>query len=249
MLLLVFIGCVEYSIDKPTELEPGSEILLDSGIPAPIAEAPVYANTAGRLYEVEPATGETLTVGDFRDASGKIDGFVDIAIDLEGRMFGGTFDAIYSVDPTTAEVTHLCDTDDELYAMTFTSEGELIGGGPENLTLIDVDADCSSEALISEPIFETSGDLVGLPDGFLYWTVIGEDSDQLVRLDPQTGLYAPVGALGYSQLFGLGYDQGELFGFSASGEIIAISPESAQSSLRSSGSLSWWGATTNPVIW
>ncbi len=249
MLLLILISCVEYSIDKPTDLELGSDVFLDSGIPAPIAEAPVYANTAGRLYEVVPETGEAVTVGDFRDDSGKIDGFVDIAIDLEGRMFGGTFDAIYTIDPTTAEVSHLCDTDVELYAMTFTDAGELIGGGPENLTIIDVDADCSSTELISDPIFETSGDLVGLPDGFLYWTVIGEESDVLVRLDPETGLFAPVGSLGYSQLFGLGYDQGELFGFSASGEIVAISPESAESSLRSIGSRSWWGAPTNPVIW
>ena len=94
-------------------------------------------------------------------------------------------------------------------------------------------------------MFETSGDLVGLPDGYLYWTVVGDESDQLVRLDPNSGLFAPVGSLGYDQLYGLGYDEGELFGFSASGLIVAISPDSATTSLRSSGSLSG-GERDNP---
>jgi len=62
-------------------------------------------------------------------------------------------------------------------------------------------------------------------------------------------MFAPIGTLGYEKLFGLGYDEGELFGFSAQGEIVAISPDSAGTSLRSSGSISWWGATTNPVVW
>jgi hypothetical protein len=249
MILLLSIGCVEYALNHPAEVELADETWMDSGILGPIAEAPVYANTAGRLYEVVPATGETSTVGDFRDAAGKIDGFVDIAIDLDGRMFGGTFDAIYRIDPSTAEVEHICDTEVELYAMTFTSTGELIGGGPETLTIIDVDGGCGVEDLVSNPMFETSGDLVGLPDGYLYWTVLGEESDALVRLDPETGMFSPVGSLGYEQLYGLGYDQGELFGFSAQGQIVAISPDSADVSLRSTGSLAWWGATTNPVIW
>jgi hypothetical protein len=249
MILLLSIGCVEYAINRPAEVQLADEIWMDSGVLGPVAQAPVYANTAGRLYEVEPSTGETSTVGDFRDAEGKIDGFVDIAIDLEGRMFGGTFDAIYRIDPGTGEVEHLCDTEVELYAMTFTSTGELIGGGPESLSIIDVDRDCQAEDLVPDPVFETSGDLVGLPDGYLYWTVLGDDSDHLVRLDPENGMLSQVGALGYEQLFGLGYDDGELFGFSAGGEIVAISPETAEVSLRSSGTLAWWGATTNPVIW
>ena len=119
----------------------------------------------------------------------------------------------------------------------------------DSLTVIDVDDNCSTTALIENPMFETSGDLVGRPDGYLYWTVIGEDSDQLVRLDPNSGLFAPVGSLGYDQLYGLGYDEGELFGFFCEWSIVAIAPDSAVTPLRSSGSSSWWGATTNPVVW
>ena len=243
------LGCVEYALNNPAEVELGSDVYMDTGIRGPVASAPVYANTSGRLYEVEPNTGETLTIGDFRDASGKVDGFVDIAIDLDGRMFGGTFDAIYRVDPNSGEVEVICSTDVELYAMTFTSDGRLIGGGPESLTIIDIDDNCRVEDLLSDPFFETSGDLVGLPDGYLYWTVIGEESDELVRLDPDSGMFSPVGSLGYEQLYGLGYDDGELFGFSAEGQIVAISPDSGTTELRSSGSLAWWGATTNPVVW
>ena len=249
MLWILLVGCVEYDLGSSNEREFRGQLFLETGISAPIAQAPVYANTSGRLYEIDPSTGETITVGDFRDEQGKIDNFIDIAIDLNGRLLGGTFDAIYSIDPTTAEVSHLCDTEAEMTAMTFTSNGELIVGGPDSLTFVDLEYNCEIDALIVDPIYQTSGDLVGLPDGYLYWTVIGDSADELVRIDPSTGMFAPVGELNFEQLYGLGYDQGELFGFSAQGEVVVISPDSAESSLRSVVDLSWWGATTNPVVW
>ena len=138
-------------------------------------------------------------------------------------MFGGTFESIYRIDPDTAEVDRLCDTEVELYAMTFTSDGRLIAGGPDSLTVIDVDDNCSTTALIENPMFETSGDLVGLPDGYLYWTVIGEDSDQLIRLDPNSGMFAPVGSLNYEQLYGS--VRRRAVRLSASGQIVAIAPD------------------------
>ena len=99
------------------------------------------------------------------------------------------------------------------------------------------------------PAYETSGDLVGLPDGYLYWTVLGGTNDELVRVDPVTGAAFWVGAVAGSRLFGLGYDDGTLYAFSSDGSILSIDPTTAATTVVSSDTTSWWGATTNPVVW
>jgi hypothetical protein len=274
MLLLVAIGCTEYGIQgaKPDNLgaEPDTaapEVEVDTAEPLdtaepqdtaepandeepPPASAPVYANTGGQLYEVEPSTGARTLIGTFTDASGAaITPFVDIAIDLEGRMYGGTFEALYQIDPSTARVTEICETDVGMVALTFTSDGELIAGGDDGVNIINV-ANCRVTPLVTEGNYQTSGDLVGLPDGYLYWTVETSSRDGLVRVDPLTGDTTWIGDTGYSKIFGLGYDDGELFGFNSWGETITISPSTAAASvLAKDDAMSWYGATTNPVQW
>ena len=83
MILLLAIGCVEYaintlwslpsaqtspyrhSVEWDTSASEDTGNLVDS-VTGPIASAPVYANTSGRLYEVEPSTGEAITIGGSR---------------------------------------------------------------------------------------------------------------------------------------------------------------------------------------
>ena len=258
----MLLGCIDYQITNPDDevIEPIEEeetivdpIVEDEEPDEPVAEAPVYANTSTELYEVEPVSGETLHVGSFHDAEGAaVENFIDIAIDLSGRMYGGTFTSLYSINPTTAEVRWVCDLDVDMTALTFTSEGVLFAGGEDEVTEIDVDH-CAVSSLLSQAPYETSGDLVGLPDGYLYWTVRGDgDSgmDELVRIDPNSGFTQYVGVIAASKLFGLGYHEGQLYGFSKFGEIVRISPSEADSEVTSvDESIGWWGATTNPVVW
>ena len=189
-------------------------------------------------------------VGVFTATSGTINSsFVDIAIDLEGKMYGGTFDALYRIDPSTAEVSEICSPDAGMVALTFTSDNELIAGGDDGVNIINI-TNCRVTELVTEGNYETSGDLVGLPDGYLYWTVENGSRDGLVRIDPLTGQTTWIGETGYSSIFGLGYDEGELLGFNSWGETISISPTTAASSvLTSDDGVSWYGATTNPVEW
>ncbi len=214
----------------------------------PIAEAPVYANTTDQLFEVDPETGARTLVGTFNLAGTPVDSMVDIAIDLTGRMYGGTYEALYQIDPTTAALAKICDTDLRPYALAFTSDGRLFAGAGTEIVRVDLQT-CAAFPLATSGGFETSGDLVGLPDGFLYWTVRGVSSDELVRVDATTGAAFWVGPIVEDRLFGLGYEQGQLYGFSSDGEIVRIDPGNAASTVLSSDGTSWWGATTNPVVW
>ena len=208
----------------------------------------MYANTTDQLFEVDPETGTRVLVGTFNLAGAPVDSMVDIAIDLTGRMYGGTYDALYQIDPTTAALSKICDSDLRPYALAFTSDGVLYAGAGPDIVRVDL-VTCASFPLATAGSWETSGDLVGLPDGFLYWTVRGAVSDELVRVDPMTGGAFWVGPVVEDRLYGLGYDQGQLYGFSSDGEIVRIDPGDATSQVLSVDATAWWGATTNPVVW
>ena len=250
---LLLAGCVDYGFSETTDLEvpykdPPPEdtaAAQDTGV---VAEEPVYANTSDALYSVDPASGELDLIGSFMQNGQPVEYFIDIAIDMAGHMYGGTFDALYRIDAATAQVTKVCDLDADMTALTFTSQGVLVAGGDNELDRIDVGS-CAAIPIVSDSPFETSGDIVGLPDGYLYWTVWGDTSDELVRVDPDNGAAAWMGVIGYEKLFGLGYHEDQLFGFSSSGEIVNISPSTARAELVSDSSVGWWGATTNPVVW
>ena len=53
-------------------------------------------------------------------------------------MYGGTFDALYRIDPTTAEVVYLCDANHDMIGMAFSSDGELFVGGGTSIHVMDV---------------------------------------------------------------------------------------------------------------
>lgn len=266
--VLTLTGCVEYgiegtdkSVEEPiptdTELEATDteeatdtdDSLVDTDVvDETVADKLVYANTSDTLFEVEPSTGGVSRIGTFSDG---VSGMVDIAIDTDGHMYGGTFDALYAIVPRTAMVTKICDIDTSMYALTFSSDGRLFAGGDATIVEIDID-DCSVRVLLEGSIYSTSGDLVGLPDGYLYWTVDGSDGDGLVRVDPNSGVTRWIGSIGTDNLFGLGYSEEDerLYGFSSGGDIVEISPVDASAvTLSQDEDLGWWGATTNPVAW
>lgn len=253
----LLLGCNEPSVTGRTDQEDprdeDTDVEVDPELPIPVASAPLYAQTSGELFEIDPSNGDVVELGTFRTEDGtEVSGFVDIAIDLEGRLFGGTFDHFYRIDPETAEVSIVCDWIGEPpFALAFTSEGELVAGAGREIRIIDIDT-CQDRALLRDSDFETSGDLVGLPDGYLYWSVRGErdQPDELVRIDPSNGRTEWLGIIGFEKLFGMAYFEDRLYGFSDDGSMVRIEPGNANSFLLGrTADKRWYGATTNPVLW
>ena len=249
--------------DVPVDTDPPAPI-----DPIPVATLPVYAHTRDTLYTVDPVTGATSRIGPFIANGVTLDDMVDIAIDLSGRVYGGTQGesdgdgrAIWRIDPTSGAATHICDTMVKMYALTFLSDGRLVAGDGGRLQTLDLTQSCRVATIAESEDWETSGDVVALPDGLIYWTVRGDpldlDEDLLVVVDPATGrsrLNGPIndGRLEFSSLYGLGYDEDEdaLYGFSSDGDIVQIDPFDGHARLMASTPLTpWWGATTNPVLW
>ena len=89
--------------------------LPDAELPPMRAREPIYIHTGNTLFSYSPDTNEATAIGDFHDRNGPIEGVVDIAIDLDGRMFGGTRDKkIYFIDATSGFCEYRFDFDDIL---------------------------------------------------------------------------------------------------------------------------------------
>lgn len=242
----------------------------DGRVPEPTDPDPwaateaIYAHTRDALFSFDATSGRVTRIGTFvapGESFAAPNGMIDIAIGLDGRMFAGSQGqrgvgmALYQIDPTTADATFVCPLDTYVHALTFLADGRLVAGTGSDLVVVDVDGDCGLTTLHSDDDYETSGDVVGLPDGNLYWTVRGErggDDDRLAIVDPQ-GVFptAMRGSVGFERLYGLAYDAGTgtLFGFSADGVIAEIDPRTGTGRQAVSNSEAWWGATTNPVVW
>ena len=260
-------GCSDYNVNSKAEPTGGAE-QADSGEPlgdggdpdgepgdtgppsgsgtSELATATNYIHTSSALFSWEPSAG-AVEIGRFTDASGGAIEITDLAIDLDGRMYAVGWTTLYTIDASTAEARFVAELATSLVGLTFLSDGRLIGAG-DGIFEVDT-ATGALRSLISGGAYTTSGDVVGMPDGKLYWTVLGGGGDALVRIDPSSWSTTFVGEIGESQLWGIGEVGGNLTGFSAAGRLVEIDPLTARVSRATTLPNAWWGATTNPVRW
>lgn len=239
---------VDTGTEEPVPPEPeDTGVSLDTGesnIETP--DEPVYLHTDSTLYAWDPLDGQLQLIGDFWMTGAELsDGITDIAIDGLGRFYGVGSETLYGINGHTAEVWEIAGLAFPMFGLTCTSDGRLVGGG-DGLYEVDV-VTGEVTTLVPEGRFETSGDLVGLPDGLLYWAV--REGDDLVVVDPTSGATSTRGEIGVERIFGLGYAHGALYGFTDAGIVLEINASTG--AVISSHSLpgTWWGATTNPVVW
>lgn len=211
-----------------------------------VATASIYIHTSTELYSYDTSSHTASLIGRFSEGGVTISDMTDIAIDLNGHMYGGSFTDLYQIDPRNGNCSHVQRLDDAATGLTFLADGRLVIAG-NAIRFIDLNTGTFS-TLVPAGQHTTSGDIVGLPDGFLYWS-IAENGEKLAKVDPNTGAVSIVGPLSKSSLYGLGYTDGTLYGFSAQGDVIGVDPATAMTTFSQRLNPIWWGATTNPVTW
>jgi hypothetical protein len=226
--------------------DSGGGTIIDTSDPE-VATEPVYLNTGSALYGYDPTANSASLVGNFTLGGARVTDMTDIAIDLSGHMYGVAYDELYRITPTSAELRHVATLDDEYNALTFVSDGTLVAAGDSHVVTVDTSSGRTSR--LGGGGYSSSGDIVGLPDGYLYWSTSGTGDDDLVQVDPSNGQCTKLGSIGASGVFALGYAYGQLYGFTSGSKVLLIDSTTgrATSSDRLTGS--WWGATTNPVLW
>lgn len=224
----------------------------------------VYAHTADTLYQVDPDTLAITMIGAFGwPASVGTDQMTDIAIDKNGQMLGVSFTRVYRIDPATAQTTLLSSNlAGSFNGLSFvpaasigaTGDDVLVGTDNADGKVVRIDPMTGAATQVGDMGggYVSSGDLVAI-DGFgTVQTVPGANGDQLVRLASGTFAATPIGnGTGYSDIWGVAYWKGKVYGFTDTGQFVLIDPMSGGATLVSTNAVAWWGAavtTTAPII-
>jgi hypothetical protein len=213
--------------------EGGGGPTTGTGGGLPAGEAEVFAHTGDTLYRLDPLTKGVTAVGGFSGCDGSV---IDIALDKDGAMFGTTFSALYTIDKKTAQCHHIA-SGSYPNSLSFVPKGSLdaseealVGYVGADYIRIDRVTGAISKVGALGGGYISSGDIVSVIGGGTYLTVKqGGCGDCIVEVNPKTGAFVKnIGALGYSNVFGLAFWGGSAYGFNDAGQLFQIDLTNAQ---------------------
>ena len=205
----------------------------------------VYAHSDHELYNVDLTNKMLVHIGNF--AAPMNDTITDLAVAGDDSVYVISHTALYKVDKATAKVTlvgPLTSCGSAAIALTFTPDGNLYSAD-YNGAFCRIDLTKSPPAVISVGTLggnlAITGDLVAVADGTMYGSAFTKGgsttNDVLVTLDPKTGKATQtIGKTGFGKLFGVAYDNGQVYGFThdGSGDVVTIDPKTGVGTLYNS---------------
>jgi hypothetical protein len=222
----------------------------------------VFGHSADTLYKLDPDTKAVSVVAPF-DGCQQV---IDLALDESGSvMFATSFNALYTVDKTTAKCTQISQG---TYpnSLSFVPKGTvdpsveaLVGYFGSDYVRIDTKTGAVTTIGSLGSGLQSSGDIVSVKGGATYLTVKGNScSDCLVEVNPTTGAVVKNwGAIAHTNVFGLAFWGGKVYGFDDVGDLFEVTFDAsgiktAPISIPSKPSnLSFWGAgstTSAPLV-
>jgi hypothetical protein len=255
-----------------TPNDAGQPDIADAGPRAPFEAAPevgptitfiVYAHTSDRLYAVDPEAQTVRLVGPFMRINeltgtlGPLNGVTDIAVDHSGHINGLTSAQVLRIDERTAECTTLATIDGsrQLNGLSWVTVpgGEVLmaTAGDGSVFRLDPMTGQSTRVGTLGAGLISSGDLVSVAKFGTLVTVkrslmVG---DWLAKLDPATGAATLIGAIGFNNVWGIGFWKDRVFGFDLDGHFILIDPSTGAGTLSQAfPDLHWWGAGVSTSV-
>ncbi|HEY1546693.1 MAG TPA: hypothetical protein VGG28_02680 [Kofleriaceae bacterium] len=197
----------------------------------------VYAHSDTVLYSIDLANKSLVTVGSFN--SPNKEAMTDLAVGTDGTIYVISETFLYTASSSTGQVTELgpmSDCGSDTVALTTTASGQIWAGDfAGNLCEIDVSV---SPPTIGAPekmgnSMALTGDFVGVSDGTIFGTAydLGDKSGSgtqannvLVKVDLSSGAVTALGSTGYPQLYGVAFQEGQVFGFThdGTGRVVTI---------------------------
>ena len=232
----------------------------DSDSDTDTEEAMVYAHSATVLYEIHPTELTVTVVGNFNFTQ-LLDQMTDIALDDEGNMTGITFNNIYTVDKETAQCQFLSALEGSTgfnglsYLEDENENPFLVGAENGSGTVYEIDPQTGAQVQMGMygGGLTSSGDLVYVKDAGAFATAkhTGYTTDVLISVNTTTGAGTIIGETGFTNIYGLAYWGGQLFGFTEQGEFVLIDPDTGVGTLVEATQYMFWGAgvtTRAPVV-
>ena len=226
---------------RPSGTAPGASRPADTAV--------VFVHSGEAVYHYDLRTHEKRKLFGFTLNGRPFDMIYDIAVAPDGRMIAVSSTWIYSVDSATGALTAIRRADDlgTVNGAAFTSDGRLLIAGT-GIQSVDL-ATRKVTRLVEDQTYVSSGDLVQVPDGSIFWTVNethNDVGDTLVRVDLSTGRITRVATLSEKGVYGLVYSDGKLAGFARNGDAFTLDPRSGQISELVHGDIGWFGAGSGP---
>lgn len=230
----------------------------DTGPPPEVAV--VYGHSPTVLYKLDPKTKAVTTVGTF-DCTSSV---IDLAIDENSKGYMTTFTGFYSVNLANAKCMMIAQGNYP-NSLSFVPKGTLdpnaealVGYFGSQYVRINTTTGAITNVGTLTGGYTSSGDIVSVKMGGTFLTVKGTNcSDCLLQVDPKTGnVIQNYGSLGYTDVFGIAYWGGSVYGFTNGGQLFEVTAQNMMIKTtlipipNAPNGLQFWGAgssTSNPT--
>ena len=224
--------------------------LASLGISGSAQAATAYlSNSDQQIGTVDTATGVFTAIANNTPL------FTDIALSSNNQLFGNTLSELYSVNTTTKTTSLIGNLGiDDLNALGF-SNNDVLYGASTSGNFYSINTSTGAASLVASiPEFTSSGDIVYNPstNTFLatsFTALASGTGDDLFSITP-TGTATNIGKIGYSDVYGLVFNDGTLFGYTADNEQLIINPTTGAGTLDrlvAGDSGQTFGAANTPV--
>ncbi|NEP52426.1 MAG: PEP-CTERM sorting domain-containing protein [Moorea sp. SIO3C2] len=151
--------------------------------------------------------------------------FFDIALSNNGDLFGVTISALHSIDKNTGLSSQIGNLGVFLNALDFSNENVLYGAGDDSFYTIDT-ASGAASLVAKIPNFISSGDIAfdSVNNQFFATSLSVDGSSDILFSIAKDGKATEIGSIGFSDIYGLFFENGTLFGYTGDQQQITIDP-------------------------
>ncbi len=211
-----------------------------------LSASPVLASyisdSNGNLYAYDITTNDVTLIGNSGEGA-----WYDIALNpLTGMLYGITgYGLLYSISTNDGSATYIGKTGKFINGLAFDSSGNLYGSG--NIYLYTIDLSNGSATEVAKTGYNSSGDIAFDKNGNIYMTANKgwqEKSDRLIYYDFTSKDAKEIGKIGYKAVYGIGFVDDTLYGFTLGQETIKIDINTGEGTFVAKNGISAFGADT-----
>ena len=171
--------------------------------------------------------GESVHIGPVTASQGRVS-LTDIALSPSGVLWGiDDTSAFYKIDPVSAAARYIGLVGAVVNGLVVGTDGTIYASGFQSLYTINATTGVGTR-VGGDTNFGSEGDLAFSSDGVLYMSATG---NVLVRLDTSNGNGVEIGQIGYSNVYGIGFSFGSLYGETSSDQLIVINQATGRATL------------------
>jgi hypothetical protein len=238
----------------------------------------VYAHADHTLYSIDLGAKSLVVVGPFKAPMVTVgtkmeeDTITDLAVAPDGTIYVVSHSTLYTASATDGHVTKVGDLmacGQDNVALSFTPDNKLyVADYKGEFCQIDFTQSPPTVTPVAKLSgnLAVSGDLVAVADGTMYASAyllsdaagMGTQANNvLVKIDPATAAATMIGPTGFPKLFGVAFQQGQVFGFThdGTGHVVTIDPMTGAGTLYNTFSdpstkmpISFAGAGVNALV-